>query len=157
MLAYTIALCVTLASSFQCSAPCRRRRTTVVRRYTPTPVDPSVIAQQLAVIGVSGAAGFVWWTQTVPAKRLEVSRSKKSGEIAELLDELDEAEATGDRKLERWLLTDWREPSRRKEPALPMLPRSKFNSGDNPIVAAAALILSFGLANALAERAASFL
>ena len=129
----------------------------MVRRYTPTPVDPSVIAQQLAVIGVSGAAGFVWWTQTVPAKRLEVSRSKKSGEIAELLDELDEAEATGDRKLERWLLTDWREPSRRKEPALPMLPKSKFNSGDNPILAAAALILSFGLANALAERAASVL
>ena len=129
----------------------------MVRRYTPTPVDPSVIAQQLAVIGVSGAAGFVWWTQTVPAKRLEVSRSKKSGEIAELLDELDEAEATGDRKLERWLLTDWREPSRRKEPALPMLPKSKFNSGDNPVLAAAALILSFGLANALAERAASVL
>ena len=128
-----------------------------MRHYTPTPVDPSVIAQQLAVIGVSGAAGFVWWTQTVPAKRLEVSRSKKSGEIAELLDELDEAEATGDRKLERWLLTDWREPSRRKEPALPMLPRSKFNSGDNPIVAAAALILSFGVANALAERASSLL
>ena len=128
-----------------------------MRHYTPTPVDPSVIAQQLAVVGVSGAAGFVWWTQTVPAKRLEVSRSKKSGEIAELLDELDEAEATGDRKLERWLLTDWREPSRRKEPALPMLPKSKFNSGDNPIVAAAALIMSFGLANALAERAASFL
>jgi len=129
----------------------------VVRRYTPTPVDPSVIAQQLAVIGVSGAAGFVWWTQTVPAKRLEVSRSKKSGEIAELLDELDEAEATGDRKLERWVLTDWREPSRRKEPALPMLPKSKFNSGDNPILAAAALILSFGVANALAERASSLL
>ena len=129
----------------------------MVRRYTPTPVDPSVVAQQLAVVGASGAAGFVWWTQTVPAKRLEVSRSKKSGEIAELLDELDEAEATGDRKLERWLLTDWREPSRRKEPALPMLPKSKFNSGDNPILAAAALILSFGLANALAERAASSL
>ena len=156
MLGCTIALCVvTLASSFRCSTRPRTPRT--MRHYTPTPVDPSVIAQQLAVIGVSGAAGFVWWTQTVPAKRLEVSRSKKSGEIAELLDELDEAEATGDRKLERWLLTNWREPSRRTEPALPMLPRSKFNSGDNPIVAAAALILSFGLANALAERAASFL
>ena len=156
MLAYTIALCVvTLASSFRCSP--RPRTQITIRHYTPTPVDPSVVAQQLAVVGVSGAAGFVWWTQTVPAKRLEVSRSKKSGEIAELLDELDEAEATGDRKLERWLLTDWREPSRRKEPALPMLPKSKFNSGDNPILAAAALILSFGLANALAERAASFL
>ena len=156
MLGCTIALCVvTLASSFRCSTRPKTPRT--MRHYTPTPVDPSVIAQQLAVIGVSGAAGFVWWTQTVPAKRLEVSRSKKSGEIAELLDELDEAEATGDRKLERWLLTDWREPSRRKEPALPMLPKSKFNSGDNPILAAAALIVSFGLANALAERAASFL
>ena len=152
MLAYTIALCVSGAASFQ---GITRRKTPVARRYTPTPVDPSVVAQQLAVVGVSGAAGFVWWTQTVPAKRLEVSRSKKSGEIAELLDELDEAEATGDRKLERWLLTDWREPSRRKEPALPMLPKSKFNSGDNPILAAAALIMSFGLANALAERAAS--
>ena len=156
MLARTIALCVvTLASSFRCSTRPRTPRT--MRHYTPTPVDPSVIAQQLAVIGVSGAAGFVWWTQTVPAKRLEVSRSKKSGEIAELLDELDEAEATGDRKLERWVLTDWREPSRRKEPALPMLPKSKFNSGDNPILAAAALILSFGVANALAERASSLL
>ena len=155
MLAYIIALCITGAASFRCSTRPRRPRT--IRHYTPTPVDPSVVAQQLAVVGVSGAAGFVWWTQTVPAKRLEVSRSKKSGEIAELLDELDEAEATGDRKLERWLLTDWREPSRRKEPALPMLPKSKFNSGDNPILAAAALILSFGLANALAERAASFL
>ena len=156
MLAYTIALCVvTLASSFRCSTRPKTART--MRHYTPTPVDPSVVAQQLAVVGVSGAAGFVWWTQTVPAKRLEVSRSKKSGEIAELLDELDEAEATGDRKLERWLLTDWREPSRRKEPALPMLPKSKFNSGDNPVLAAAALIMSFGLANALAERAASFL
>ena len=156
MLARTLALCVvTLASSFRCST--RPRTPITIRHYTPTPVDPSVVAQQLAVIGVSGAAGFVWWTQTVPAKRLEVSRSKKSGEIAELLDELDEAEATGDRKLERWLLTDWREPSRRKEPALPMLPKSKFNSGDNPVLAAAALILSFGLANALAERAASVL
>ena len=156
MLGCTIALCVvTLASSFRCSTRPRTPRT--MRHYTPTPVDPSVIAQQLAVIGVSGAAAFVWWTQTVPAKRLEVSRSKKSGEIAELLDELDEAEATGDRKLERWVLTDWREPSRRKEPALPMLPKSKFNSGDNPILAAAALILSFGVANALAERASSLL
>ncbi|KAH8083973.1 hypothetical protein JL720_8219 [Aureococcus anophagefferens] len=30
---------------------------------------------------------------------------------------------------------------------------SKFNSGDNPIIAAAALILAFGVANALGERA----
>jgi hypothetical protein len=129
--------------------------------YVPEPVDPSIIVRQLAVIGLSGAAGWIWWTQTVPQKRLEVSRSKKKGEIKELLDDL-EAEAleadgqptAGGRRIERWLLTDWLEPSRRKEPALPMLPKGKFNSGDNPILAAGALILSFGVANALAERAA---
>ena len=93
-----------------------------------------------------------------------MSRSKKSGEISDLLDELDEANreaegqpTAGDKRVERWLLTDWREPSRRKEPALPMLPKSKFNSGDNPILAAAALILSFGVAKRVAERATALL
>lgn len=103
----------------------------------------------------------------------------------------------GDRRLERWLLRDWLDPSRRKEPALPFLPKAKFNSGDaaalflkslkrsqpslrrlkmertsrrkrrdrtlkvgrqrvagdNPIIAAGALILAAGVANALGERA----
>ena len=157
MLAYTIALCVvTLAASFRCST---RPRTPITKRhYTPTPVDPAVVAQQLTVIGASAAAGFVWWTQTVPAKRLEVSKSKRGGEIGEYLEELaSEAEAaagptSGERRLERWLLTDWLNPSR-KEPALPFLPKAKFNSGDNPIIAATALILAFGVANALGERA----
>ena len=64
---------------------------------------------QLAVIAPGVAAGFVWWTQTAPAKRLEVSRSKKSGEISDLLDELDEANreaegqpTAGDKRVERW-------------------------------------------------------
>ena len=118
------------------------------------------MAQQLTVIGASGLAGFVWWTQTVPAARIEVSKSKRGGEISDYLEELDEADAAadgrptaGDKRLERWLLTDWREGNTRKEPALPMLPKSKFNSGDNPIIAATALILAFGVANALGERA----
>ena len=153
--AYLLALGLPLAASFQ-SAP-RPTLQRTARHYVPAPVDPALVAQQLTVVAVTGGAGFVWWTVTVPAKRLEVSRSKKNGEIAELLDDLDAAESTGDKKLERWLLTDWREPSRRKEPALPMLPKSKFNSGDNPIIAAAALILSFGIANALAERGMALL
>jgi hypothetical protein len=153
--AYLLALGLPLAASFRSVSRKTLQRT--ARHYVPTPVDPALIAQQLTVVAVTGGAGFVWWTVTVPAKRLEVSRSKKNGEIAELLDELDEAEVVGDKKLERWLLTDWREPSRRKEPALPMLPKSKFNSGDNPIIAAMALILSFGIANALAERGMALL
>ena len=142
--------------------PRRPRRATslALSDYVPTPVDPAVVAQQLGVIGASGGAAYYWWTVTVPQKRLEVSRSKKGGDIAELLDELETAgEAAdgrltaGDKRLERWLLSDWLDPQRRKDPALPFLPKSKFNSGDNPIIAAAALILAFGVANALGERA----
>ena len=153
------ALCVEPSRALFQGRPGRARLSTA-RAYTPTPVEPGVILQQLSVIGASGGAAYFWWTVTVPEKRLEVSRSKKGGEIKELLDDLDaaaeaaEGSATaGDRRLERWLLSDWLNPQRRKDPALPFLPKAKFNSGDNPILAAAALILAFGLANALGERA----
>ncbi|KAJ1461595.1 hypothetical protein M885DRAFT_506618 [Pelagophyceae sp. CCMP2097] len=121
--------------------------------YVPSPVDPNVIYQQLGVIAAAGGAAGFWWTVTVPEKRLELSKSKKAGEVKGLLDELEEAEVTGDRKLERWLLSDWLNPTRRKQPALPFLPKAKFNSGDNPIIAAGALIMAAGVANALGERA----
>mmetsp|Transcript_10699 Transcript_10699/g.31903 ORF Transcript_10699/g.31903 Transcript_10699/m.31903 type:complete len:164 (+) Transcript_10699:177-668(+) len=147
-------LCLATAFVRSPAAPRRATRT----RYVPEPVDPSVIAGQLVVIGASGAAGLYWWRVTVPQKRVEVARSKRSGEIAELLDELEEADAAaegrptaGDRRVERWLLTDWRNPEA-KDPALPFLPKAKFNSGDNPILAAGALILAAGVANALGER-----
>ena len=130
------------------SAPLGRRDLTV-RRYEPGPVDGTVVAQQLTVLSVTGLAAWFWWTVTVPEKRVELSKSKKTGEIKTLLDDLETAE---DRPLERWLLTDWLNPTKRKEPALPFLPKDKFNSGDNPILAATALILAFGLANAIAER-----
>ena len=51
-----------------------------------------------------------------------------------------------DRALERWLFSDWlnKGPAvagRQKEPALPVLKQAKWNSGDNPVLAATALIL----------------
>ena len=66
---------------------------------------------------------------------------------------------TRDRAFERWLFSDWLNPSsmqqqqqqqqgsrtmgggRQKEPALPILKQAKWNSGDNPVLAATALIL----------------
>mmetsp|Transcript_7560 Transcript_7560/g.24913 ORF Transcript_7560/g.24913 Transcript_7560/m.24913 type:complete len:164 (-) Transcript_7560:64-555(-) len=133
-------------------SPMRKVRggSTTALQYEPGPVEPAVIAQQLTVIGASAGAAFFWWTVTVPEKRLEISRSKKGGDIKDYLDDLED---DGERSLERWLLTDWRNPDKRKEPALPFLPKGKFNSGDNPILAAAALILAAGVANAIAERA----
>jgi len=145
------------------SSPRQHRRVPPVC-FEPSPVDPALIGQQLVVMGVSAGAAFYWWTVTVPEKRLEVSKSKKSGEIRDLLDDLSVADekadgsaVKGDKCLERWLLSDWLDPTKRKEPALPFLPRDKFNSGDNPIIVATALILAFGIANALGERIATVL
>lgn len=69
------------------------------------------------------------------------------------------------RALERWLFTDWLEQrrrttnspgggggGRRKEPALPFLKTAKWNSGDNPILAATALIFLGVLVTSITER-----
>lgn len=68
-----------------------------------------------------------------------------------------------DRALERWLFTDWLEkeaytsgkkPGRQKEPALPVLKKAKWNSGDNPVLVASALIMAGVLFTAVTERVA---
>ena len=73
---------------------------------------------------------------------------------------------TDDRALERWLFTDWltdnksaasKKPGRQKEPALPILKKAKWNSGDNPILVATALIILGVVATSITERVASFL
>jgi hypothetical protein len=66
---------------------------------------------------------------------------------------------SSDRAFERWLFSDWlqdnkseRRAGRKKEPALPILKDAKWNSGDNPVVVAAALMV-FGLTiTAFTER-----
>ena len=62
-----------------------------------------------------------------------------------------------DRSLERWLFTDWLEtkaPSS-KPSALPVLKNAKWNSGDNPVLAATALILLGVFGTAVTERIAT--
>jgi hypothetical protein len=68
-----------------------------------------------------------------------------------------EVKLVNDRAFERWLFTDWLEQDKRrggrqKEPAIPILKTAKWNSGDNPVLAATALILSGVLLTALTER-----
>jgi hypothetical protein len=64
-----------------------------------------------------------------------------------------------DRSFERWLFSDWLEkggrrgqPGRQKEPALPILKKAKWNSGDNPVLAATALIMLGVLFTSITER-----
>lgn len=66
------------------------------------------------------------------------------------------------RSFERWLFTDWLEndkqktkAGRQKEPALPILKKAKWNSGDNPILAATALIMGGVIFTAITERIAT--
>ena len=69
---------------------------------------------------------------------------------------------SSDRAFERWLFTDWldKPPSkggRQKELALPVLKDAKWNSGDNPVLAATALIMGGVLVTAVVERVSSLL
>jgi hypothetical protein len=72
------------------------------------------------------------------------------------------APSKDDRSFERWLFSDWlqdnksaRKAGRQKEPALPFLKDAKWNSGDNPVLAASALIGLGVLFTAVTERVVS--
>ena len=74
-----------------------------------------------------------------------------------------QSENQPDRGFERWLFNDWlvdnkseKKGGRQKEPALPILKNAKWNSGDNPVVVAAALMMIGVIFTALTERIASF-
>ena len=127
--------------------------------YEPSPLDPNIIYSQIAVIAASGGAAAFWWNVLVPARRTELAlekRNKEEGALGGYLEELREVDRTAEdvdgessidkRPFERWLLSDWlREKSQQKAAALPFLPKAKFNSGDNPILAATALIMGTGV------------
>ena len=145
--------------SFAAPVPSAAARTQALA-YTPSPMDTSVLAQQAVVIGLSAGAYAYWSSVIVPQKRTELSKSKRGGEIDEYLAELETEDGAAERPLERWLLSDWvdarskdgRPRERNKVSAIPILKDAKWNSGDNPVLAAAALILAAGIASSLGER-----
>ena len=136
--------------SFAAPVPSAAARTQALA-YTPSPMDTSVLAQQAVVIGLSAGAYAYWSSVIVPQKRTELSKSKRGGEIDEYLAELETEDGAAERPLERWLLSDWVDarskdgPRERKVSAIPILK-------DNPVLAAAALILAAGIASSLGER-----
>lgn len=91
-----------------------------------------------------------------------------SGESrSDIIDNNASAESTinpnvGDgRDLERWLFSDWlNRPSaskggRQKEPALPVLKDAKWNSGDNPVLVTAAIMMVGIVLASITERVAT--
>eukprot|EP00985_Skeletonema_marinoi_P008839 scaffold4036_cov94-Skeletonema_marinoi.AAC.8 len=64
------------------------------------------------------------------------------------------------RDFERWLFSDWLNSNkskggRQKEPALPILKKAKWNSGDNPVLVTAAIMMLGVVVASVTERIAS--
>lgn len=64
------------------------------------------------------------------------------------------------RDFERWLFSDWlnkpgTKGGRQKEPALPILKEAKWNSGDNPVLVTAAIMIVGIVLASITERVAS--
>lgn len=116
------------------------------------------------VFVLSPSLMFVPYFPQVPISRTKLAKSKRSGAVKEYLEDLQAAGNVTDvardntRGFERWLFADWlntldRTADRtRKDPALPILKNAKWNSGDNPILAATALILLGVTVTSVLER-----
>eukprot|EP00550_Attheya_septentrionalis_P006291 CAMPEP_0198296152 /NCGR_PEP_ID=MMETSP1449-20131203/31184_1 /TAXON_ID=420275 /ORGANISM="Attheya septentrionalis, Strain CCMP2084" /LENGTH=250 /DNA_ID=CAMNT_0043996675 /DNA_START=253 /DNA_END=1005 /DNA_ORIENTATION=+ len=95
--------------------------------------------------------------ERTPKQRVELSGLEVSDAVAvegESLDGSQEVEMFGNqyendgRGFERWLFSDWLNsrdkksgtPGRQKEPALPILKKAKWNSGDNPVLVTCAIM-----------------
>jgi len=134
------------------------------------------------IVVLCAITAWYWQTQVVPVSRTNLAMSKKKGPLRDYLQELEDAgDRQGDemvavvngtaamqssetndgepsRAFERWLFTDWLQsdkpskPGRQKEPALPILKDAKWNSGDNPVLAATALISLGVLITSITER-----
>lgn len=128
----------------------RRRAQPAMLAEYGAQLPPTEQLAGFALVTVLTATGYVVWDQVlVPQKRLELSKSKRQGEVKQLLDEI---EADDSRGAERWFFRDWlqarsadKQQGGRKPAALPFLPATKFNSGDNPVIGAVALIMLTGV------------
>lgn len=160
----SIAVLLALAAAHTHSAPGVRLRPARRVAHTRMLVEygPEIHPEQLyafgAVTGMTAVGYQIWEKVLVPQKRLELSRSKRGGEVKQLLDEIQDAPS--ERALERWFFSDWleaRNGTQVKKSAVPFLPKSKFNSGDNPVIGAVAAIMVIGILSSSLKQAVHLL
>lgn len=126
---------------------------TDVTSFEPILPSTPALVGMTSVIVLCVVAAVVWSQQVVPVSRTKLALSKRKGPVKDYLDDLEEK---GDEKpLETWLFSDWlasRNNSTRKEPALPVLKQAKWNSGDNPVLVTAAMLMVGILVASITER-----
>lgn len=122
--------------------------------------EPQVLMGFGALVLILSLTSLFWWKIIIPQQRTKVAISKSRGEIRDFLEKLETLEPSKNLELksrvQKWLFTDWlkqRENRTAKPAALPFLKKAKWNSGDNPILAAIGGIMAFVVASSLAERA----
>ena len=153
---------------------------TIQTSYEAVLPDTSLLIGFGSVVVLCVIAAFVWANEVVPVSRTKLAISKSRGEVREYLDGLEQkyveepqdgsvdspetrinaiVEADG-RGFERWLFSDWlNKPSskggRQKEPALPILKDAKWNSGDNPVLVTAGIMMIGIVLASITERVSS--
>jgi hypothetical protein len=152
-----------------------------IRTFEAVAPDTSILVGFGLVFVLSVIASFVWANEVVPVSRTKLALSKRDGEVKEYLDSLKEASLVsvegdvdgnetsarnveikpnvGDgRDVERWLFSDWLNNNkstgggRKKDPALPILKKAKWNSGDNPVLVTAAIMMVGIVIASITER-----
>lgn len=140
--------------------------------------DTSLLIGMGSVLLLCVLAAIVWANEVVPVSRTKLAISKSRGEVREYLDGLEKKSLDGvaneeptevqsrsaieddGRDFERWLFADWLDKSaskggRQKEPALPVLKDASWNSGDNPVLVTAGIMMIGIVLASITERIAS--
>ena len=154
--------------------------TPTIQTFEAVLPDTSLLIGFGSVVILCVIAAFVWANEVVPVSRTKLAISKSRGEVREYLDGLEQKyveespDETGDlsetrinamveedgRGFERWLFSDWLNKStskggRQKEPALPILKDAKWNSGDNPVLVTAGIMMIGIVLASITERVSS--
>ncbi|KAL3783889.1 hypothetical protein HJC23_007994 [Cyclotella cryptica] len=146
------------------------------RTFEAVVPDQSLLFSMGSVLLLCVAAAVVWANEVVPVSRTKLAISKSRGEVRDYLDGLrknDALNGTEDgamevpdqsavmkedgRGFERWLFSDWlnkpvSKGGRQKEPALPILKDAKWNSGDNPVLVTAGIMMIGIILASITER-----
>jgi hypothetical protein len=155
---YVSANSIQLATSSSLSVP-----SSTTTSFEPILPDTSTLIGFGILTILCVICALVWSNEVVPVSRSKLAISKSRGQVKEYLDDLKEAAASASavaadssststttttndssssRAFERWLMTDWLTDNKsRKQPAIPILKRAKWNSGDNPVVVTAAMMM----------------
>ena len=120
--------------------------------------SPEVLGGFVGLSAILMVTTLFWWNVVIPQQRTRLAISKSRGEVYDMLQRLEDSEETDSSPslaIQRWLFADWLAQRKRrtaKPAAVPFLKKTKWNSGDNPILVAVAGIMSLVLVSAVSER-----